>query len=203
VKASIAVETDSLEGLRWENEILQQRFERLGAERDALAERFTAAVHEVAQKGGFKQLLLETRLAAAAEEAERTELLLGETLAAARVAGGGAGGGEGAARRASDALAAKDAAIGELQSQLAAAAAAHDATLDAFESALSARGVPIAELGFIPARAAQVLGLRKRDLAAAAAAGAADAGGAAAAAADAGATAAAVLAGGGGATARR
>jgi predicted nuclease with TOPRIM domain len=39
-KAYILVEQDKLENMRWEHEILEQRFQRLAAERDALFDKF-------------------------------------------------------------------------------------------------------------------------------------------------------------------
>jgi hypothetical protein len=76
---------------------MEQRYQRLCAERDELYDKFTqgtisacfifelgiifawlAALHSVKQKSGFKHLLLEKKLAAAAEEAERQSLALAE-----------------------------------------------------------------------------------------------------------------------------
>ena len=90
-KASALVVSDRVEALRWEHEILAQRTDRLEAERAALAAKFSAAVHEIQQKAGFKQLLLEQKLAAAAEEGERAQMTLAEVLAAANLEGGDAG----------------------------------------------------------------------------------------------------------------
>ena len=67
-KVSALVAQDKLENLRWELEILEQRHGRVCAERDALYERFQAAMQDVKQKAGFRTLLLERRLAGAAEE---------------------------------------------------------------------------------------------------------------------------------------
>jgi hypothetical protein len=47
--------------------------------------RSCAALHDVKQKTGFKHLLLEKRLAAAADEVERQTVTLSEVLAAARL----------------------------------------------------------------------------------------------------------------------
>jgi hypothetical protein len=90
-KAGAMVVSEQLDALRWAHEILEQRFERLKAERDALAAKFSEAVHEIQQKAGFRALLLEQKLAAAAEEGERAQLLLAEVLAQANVEPGAGG----------------------------------------------------------------------------------------------------------------
>ena len=84
-KAATMVVSDRLDALRWEHEILGQRYERLVAERDALARKFREAVHEVQQKAGFKALLLEQKLAVVAEEREKAQLVLGEVLSQANI----------------------------------------------------------------------------------------------------------------------
>jgi hypothetical protein len=96
-KAAAMVVSDRIDALRWEHEIMGQRYERLVAERDALARKFREAVHEVQQKAGFKALLLEQKLAVVAEEREKAQLVLGEVLAHANI--GGAGGAESTALR--------------------------------------------------------------------------------------------------------
>jgi len=153
-KAAALVEADRLESARWEHEILEQRYARLLAERDALAASFSAAVHEVKQKAGFKALVLEAKLSAAAGEAEREGLALGEMLAAARLEPSAAGG---AAASLAGALAEKDALIDALKAELADAARRHDAALAFFERRLAEDGLKPAELGFTPLRAADVL----------------------------------------------
>ena len=90
-KAAALVVSDRTEALKWEHEVLTQRYERVCAERDALAQKFRDAVHEIAQKAGFKQLLLEQKLAVVAEEKERAQLVLAEVLGAAIVEGWGGG----------------------------------------------------------------------------------------------------------------
>lgn len=71
IKGRTVAAQDRLENLRWELEILEQRHARVCAERDALYERFQAAMQDVKQKAGFRTLLLERRLAGAAEEVRR------------------------------------------------------------------------------------------------------------------------------------
>ena len=84
-KAAALVVSDRTDAFRWEHEIMGQRYERLTAERDALARKFREAVHEVQQKAGFKALLLEQKLAVVAEEKEKAQLVLGEVLSHANL----------------------------------------------------------------------------------------------------------------------
>jgi len=107
---------DKAENLRWEHEIVEQRYMRLAAERDALFERFQAALHDVKQKTGFKTLLLEKRITATAAEAERTTIALSEVLAAAHLDSAVVGHLE---AQIGDVIGAKDAAIAELETELA------------------------------------------------------------------------------------
>jgi len=114
-KAHILVVQDKLENLRWEHEILEQRYARLTAERDALYEKFQLALHDVKQKTGFRHLLLEKRLAAAADEVERHTVALTEVLSAARLDKDALGKLE---RNLSAVVSSKDAAIRELETEL-------------------------------------------------------------------------------------
>lgn len=153
-KAAILVVQDRLENTRWEHEILEQRHLRLAAERDELYARFSAALHAVKQKAGFRGLLLESQLAAAAEEVERQSITLAEVLLAANLDPRSLGAIE---KRLADAVAAKDAAVAGLQADLLRAAAAHDAALERYERAMADAGIPGEELGFRAARAADLL----------------------------------------------
>lgn len=154
VKVSALVAQDKLENLRWELEILEQRHGRICAERDELYERFQSAMQDVQQKAGFRTLLLERRLAGAAEEVERASVTLAEVLGGANLDPRALGRLE---TQLSDVVAAKDAAAAELRSELGRVAAAHDRVLDAYMRKLAEYGVPKEELGFIPASSAQLL----------------------------------------------
>ena len=55
----------------WEHEVLKQRFDQVQKQRDELYSKFEAAVYEVQQKSGFKNLLLEKKLATIKETLEK------------------------------------------------------------------------------------------------------------------------------------
>jgi chromosome segregation ATPase len=63
-KSRLKTVEGELKSLRWENEVLVQRFEQAQRERDELYARFLAAIRDVQQKSGYKTLLLEQRIAA-------------------------------------------------------------------------------------------------------------------------------------------
>jgi chromosome segregation ATPase len=77
-KARLKVQDSELKSLHWEHEVLSQRFAQIQHERDELYSRFVSAIHEVQQKSGFKNLLLEKKLSALADTLEKkaTPLLL-------------------------------------------------------------------------------------------------------------------------------
>ncbi len=162
-KAATLVLSDRIEAVKWEHEIMTQRLARLVGERDALADKFRAAVHEIAQKASFKQQLLEQKLAVVTEERERAALVLGEVLGAANVeggAGGGGGGGGGGGEEGgggAGALQQRDAQIAALQEELAALTQVYDGTLGALRQRMAEMRLNEADLGFQLASAHDIL----------------------------------------------
>ena len=70
-KARLRVREAELKKLQWEHEVLTQRFEKIQEERDDLYTKFVKAIHEVQQKGNFKNLLLEKKLSALSDSLEK------------------------------------------------------------------------------------------------------------------------------------
>ncbi|KAB0405033.1 hypothetical protein E2I00_013566, partial [Balaenoptera physalus] len=81
-KARLKVTEKELKSLRWEHEVLEQRFTKVQQERDELYRKFTAAVLEVQQKVGFQNLVLERKVQALATVVEKKEVQFNEVLAA-------------------------------------------------------------------------------------------------------------------------
>lgn len=65
------MQESELKSLRWEHEVLEQRFAQVQRECDELYGKFVKAIHEVQQKSGFKNLLLEKKLTALADAIEK------------------------------------------------------------------------------------------------------------------------------------
>merc|ERR1719189_2931710 len=112
-KAKLKVISKELEELRWEHEVLQQKYNQVAKEREEIQERFSTAILEIQQKAGLKYMLLEKKILVLREELEERE--------AALQVGPGPGGREEAAAR-GDILREKNRRIRELETELMLAA---------------------------------------------------------------------------------
>ncbi|XP_051726993.1 dynein regulatory complex subunit 4 isoform X2 [Ctenopharyngodon idella] len=79
-RARLKISDRELKELKWEHEVLEQRFTKVQLERDELYMKFTKAILEVQQKSGFKNLLLECKLSALNDTLEKKEAQLSEVL---------------------------------------------------------------------------------------------------------------------------
>ncbi|NWU91281.1 DRC4 protein, partial [Upupa epops] len=146
-KAHLKVTQKQLKDLQWEHEVLEQRFIKVQAERDELYQKFTKAIHEVQQKTGFKNLLLERKLKGLLDVLEKKEVELSEVLAASNLEPGTL---SLVSHKLEDVLSSKNATIKDLQLQLAQVCKAHDDMLQTFKAKLTASGIPLDNLGFKP-----------------------------------------------------
>ncbi|XP_077975287.1 dynein regulatory complex subunit 4-like [Styela clava] len=146
-KARLRLMEKEMKSLQWEHEVLEQRFEKTQAERDELYNKFVKAIHEVQQKSGFKNLLLEKKLSALADTLEKKEAQLNEVLSASNLDPTAL---TVVTRKLEDVLDSKNSAIKDLQYELARVCKAHNDLLRTYESKLISFGVPIDELGFKP-----------------------------------------------------
>jgi chromosome segregation ATPase len=137
--------------LAWKHEVLEQRFELCKKERDDLYRNFIKAIHEVQQKAGFKNLLLEKKLKALVDTLEKKEAQLNEVLAASNLDPNAL---SAVTQKLEDVLDSKNAAIKDLQYELARVCKAHNDVLRTYESRLKSFGVPVEELGFKPLESA-------------------------------------------------
>ena len=71
--------------LKWEHEVLTQRFETTVNERDELYKKFVKAIHDVQQKSNLKNLLLEKKLGALGDTLEKKDAQLNEVLTASNL----------------------------------------------------------------------------------------------------------------------
>lgn len=146
-KARLKVMDQEMQELKWEHEVLIQRFAKVESERDELYRKFVTAVHEVQQKSGFKSLLLERKLVALADAMEKKEAQLNEVLSASSLDPTAL---SIVTRKLEDVLDSKNNAIKDLQYELARVCKAHNDLLRTYESKLEAFGIPREELGFKP-----------------------------------------------------
>jgi len=101
----------------------------------------------VQQKSGFKNLLLEKKLTTLGDKLEKTEAQLNEVLAASNLDPTALAV---VTRKLEDVLDAKNAAIKDLQYEVARACKAHNDVIRTYESKLQEFGIPYEELGFAP-----------------------------------------------------
>ncbi|XP_033898018.1 dynein regulatory complex subunit 4-like isoform X1 [Acipenser ruthenus] len=146
-KARLKVADKEMKDLKWEHEVLEQRFTKIQDERDELYQKFIKAIHEVQQKSGFKNLLLERKLHALTDTLEKKEVQLNEVLSASNLDPTAL---TVVTRKLEDILDSKNNAIKDLQYELARVCKAHNDLLRTYETKLCAFGIPVDELGFKP-----------------------------------------------------
>uniref|UniRef100_A0A8C8FW65 Dynein regulatory complex subunit 4 n=1 Tax=Oncorhynchus tshawytscha TaxID=74940 RepID=A0A8C8FW65_ONCTS len=83
-KARLKVADKEMKDLKWEHEVLEQRFSKVQVERDDLYKKFTQAIQEVQQKSGFMNLLLERKLGALTNTLEKKEAQLNALVVVTR-----------------------------------------------------------------------------------------------------------------------
>ncbi|XP_019675774.1 dynein regulatory complex subunit 4 isoform X2 [Lynx canadensis] len=152
-KARLKVAEKELKDLQWEHEVLEQRFLKVQQERDELYRKFTAAILEVQQKVGFKNLVLERKLQALSAAVEKKEVQINEVLAASNL--------DPAAltlvsRKLENVLESKNNTIKDLQYELARVCKAHSDLLRTYEAKLLAFGIPLDNVGFKPLETAVI-----------------------------------------------
>nr|XP_030705267.1 dynein regulatory complex subunit 4 isoform X2 [Globicephala melas] len=152
-KARLKVTEEELKSLQWEHEVLEQRFIQVQQERDGLYRKFTAAILEVQQKVGLKNLVLERKVQALATAVEKKEVQFNEVLAASNL--------DPAAltlvsHKLEDVLESKNSTIKDLQYELARVCKAHNDLLRTYEAKLLAFGVPLDNVGFKPLETAVI-----------------------------------------------
>ncbi|XP_077888369.1 dynein regulatory complex subunit 4 isoform X2 [Ictidomys tridecemlineatus] len=151
--ARLKVTEKELKDLQWEHEVLEQRFIKVQQERDELYRKFTAAIQEVQQKTGFKNLVLERKLQTLNAAMEKREVQFNEVLAASNL--------DPAAltlvsRKLEDVLESKNSTIKDLQYELARVCKAHNDLLRTYEAKLLAFGIPLDNVGFKPLETAVI-----------------------------------------------
>ncbi|XP_043270069.1 dynein regulatory complex subunit 4 isoform X2 [Venturia canescens] len=150
MKKRLAVVTKDFENLKWENEVIELRFDKCQAERDELHSRFVSSILELQQKTGLKNVLLEKKLEKLSDLLEQREAQIGEVLAAAQLDPMAI---VNVNQKLEEMLNRKNIAIQDLQYDLAKVCKAHDDLLATYEGKLQEYGIPESELGFQPLRA--------------------------------------------------
>merc|ERR1712146_277598 len=147
VKAKILVTDEELKKVEWERGGLEQRYEKVKKERDTLYSNLQAAVYEVQQKAGFKNMLLHKKTDLLMKKMDTNNVMLGEAIAAAGIPPDKIGG---AARRMREVVEEKDSQINMLQDNIANIAEAYNNMLATYVAKLNEYSFPVDDLGFKP-----------------------------------------------------
>ncbi|CAM4578576.1 unnamed protein product [Leuciscus chuanchicus] len=146
-RARLKIFDRELKELKWEHEVLEQRFTKVQLERDELYMKFTKAILEVQQKSGFKNLLLECKLSALNDTLEKKEAQLSEVLSVSNLDPTTL---SVVTHKLEEVLESKNHTITDLQYEVARVCKAYNDLLKTSESKLRAFGIPVEELGFNP-----------------------------------------------------
>jgi acyl carrier protein phosphodiesterase len=141
-KAIIRVHEDELRDLQLSQEVLEQRFEQLEQERDALYDQFESSIHDVRQKTEFRAYVLEQKVRRLHEELEQKEMQLQEVM---QRSGADA---TAISAKIDDVIAVKNAKINQLEVELARVQRAHNDILTVYEQKMVKFGIPKDEIGF-------------------------------------------------------
>ncbi|XP_077060481.1 dynein regulatory complex subunit 4 isoform X3 [Siphateles boraxobius] len=146
-RARLKILERELKELKWEHEVLVQRFTKVQSERDELYRKFTKAILEVQQKSGFKNLLLERKLSTLNDTLEKKEAQLSEVLSVSNLDPTTLGV---VTHKLEEVLESKNHTITDLQYEVARVCKAYNDLLKTSEAKLRAFGIPVEELGFKP-----------------------------------------------------
>lgn len=146
-RARLKMSDREMKELKWELEVLEQRFSKVQLERDELYMKFTKAILEVQQKSGFKNLLLECKLNTLNDTLEKKEAQLSEVLSASNLDPTTL---SVVTHKLEEVLESKNHTIKDLQYEVARVCKAHNDLLKTSEAKLRAFGIPVEELCFEP-----------------------------------------------------
>eukprot|EP01116_Phalansterium_solitarium_P002491 TRINITY_DN1253_c0_g3_i2.p1 TRINITY_DN1253_c0_g3~~TRINITY_DN1253_c0_g3_i2.p1 ORF type:complete len:489 (+),score=194.17 TRINITY_DN1253_c0_g3_i2:36-1469(+) len=146
-KARNKVVDSEHKALKWEHEVLEQRFAKVQKERDELYDKFVGAIYDVQQKSGLKNLLLEKKLDSMQQELETREAQLSQVISSLNLEGPVADSLRG---KVEDLVDDKNRQIRESQYEIARLKKANNDIIHTYQSKLKDFGIPVEELGFKP-----------------------------------------------------
>jgi hypothetical protein len=131
--------------LSWEAEVVRQKLERATAERAQLQKRLDDAVQDARQKASFRGLILTRKVAATAQDLEKTEAALSEVLASTNLSLEAAGE---LRHSLEEVLVTKNRAVQRLEDELVALKQRYAATVQLYEAKLREYSIPVEARGF-------------------------------------------------------
>jgi len=148
-KSRLLVVEDHFQTLKWQHEVLQQRYSDVRKNRDELNTKFQATIYEAQQKSGFRNLLLEKKLKGMQDVSEVQNANVNEVLSRANLEPGVLGQMKG---RITDVMELKNLQCRELREELERMTGAYEQLVDCAKLKMKEFGVPHSELGFEPLR---------------------------------------------------
>lgn len=151
-RAELAEAQDALGALQereknlvWEGEVVRQKLDRATAERGELQRKLDESVQDTRQKAAFRGLVLTRKVAATAQDLEKTEAALSEVLASTNLSPEAAGE---LRHSLEEVLVTKNRAVQRLEDELVALKQRYAATVQLYEAKLREYAIPVEALGF-------------------------------------------------------
>jgi hypothetical protein len=148
-KDALVVLEEKNKNFSWDLEILEQKYEKLKEEKYELKQKLEDTVYNVQQKTGFKNLILEKKLEAMAQDLEKTESALAEILASTNLQPDIIGD---IKHNLEDVLMSKNKQIQKLEDTLADLKNRYSQAITVYEGKLVEHNIPPEEMGFTPLR---------------------------------------------------
>ncbi|GMH93213.1 hypothetical protein TL16_g12564 [Triparma laevis f. inornata] len=146
-KARLVVVENQYQSLKWQHQVLQQRYTSVDSERKDLHDKFISTIYEAQQKSGFRNLILEKKLTGMNQIAEQQNAAVNEVLSRANLEPGTLGQMKG---RITDVMEVKNQQSRDLQAELERITSAYQQLVSSASSKMSEFGIPQSELGFEP-----------------------------------------------------
>uniref|UniRef100_UPI00358FDB3C dynein regulatory complex subunit 4 isoform X1 n=2 Tax=Myxine glutinosa TaxID=7769 RepID=UPI00358FDB3C len=153
-KVQIKVSEAEKRELKWEIEVLEQRFSKVEEERDELRGHFVTALNEVQQRSNLQSIVLEQKLAALETTLEKKDAQLDKVLSTCNLAPEEV---TVVTQKVEGVLDYKNGAIKQLQFELARVCKAHNDLFRAYNDKLAAQGLPQAITNFRPLKPSSVM----------------------------------------------
>lgn len=148
-KKLLAETQKDLDDIKWENEVLELRLHKMEEQKEEMTDRYDYSLIEIQQKSGLKTVLTERKLKALLELIEKREAQFSEMMKVNKIEPQKL---EFTVVKLERLLTRKNAAIQDLEYELARISKAYEDLLQLYEGKLLQFGIPKEELGFTPVR---------------------------------------------------
>ncbi|EAX90816.1 hypothetical protein TVAG_094850 [Trichomonas vaginalis G3] len=143
-KSKIKVLEEEKRNLQLAQEVLEQRFEQLEQERDALYDQFETSIHDVRQRTEFRAFILEQKVQKMHEVLEQKEMQLQQVMQRKGLDA------TAISAKIEDVMAVKNARINQLEVEIRKVQEAYNNIYKSYQAKMLEYGIPQEELGFQP-----------------------------------------------------